>query len=105
MRANTDRAPGVRLVTDPPGIELPPVSPGQPDFPVIEDDHDDRDLVALAGRRNAGIAVQLLLDRRTLQTFVTTVVNGDALTVEVEGAEAWDAYSHPGAYGLLPQLS
>lgn len=106
MRANTDRAPGVRLVTD--RTIVPPVSPGlpsEPDFPVIEDDHDARDLVALSGRLNAGIAVQLLLDRTTLQTFVTTVVDGDCLTVEVEGTEAWDAYSHPGAYGLLPQLS
>lgn len=102
-----DRTPGVRLVTDHPAAftERTDLTSEPPVFPSVEDDRDERDLVALAGRLNAGIAVQLLLDRTTLQTFVTTVVNGDALTVEVEGTEAWDAYSHPGAYGLLPQLA
>src|SRR5574337_812500 len=86
-------AQGRALVSDPPIMRLvqrPADTP--PELPSIEDDGSDRDLVALAGRLNAGVAVQLLLDRTTLQTFVTTAVAGDCLTVEVEGTEAWDVY-------------
>ena len=101
MRAYTDRAAGVRLVTDP--VPSKAAVPPSTTFELPPEDHD-RDLVALAGRLNSGVGVQLLLDRTTLQTFVTTVVAGECLTVEVEGTEAWDVYEHPGAYGLLPQL-
>lgn len=108
MRANTDRAPGVQLVTDPYGRKVafgsPKAAPPSHTFDFLPDDGSERDLIALAGRLNAGVAVQLLLDRTTRQTFVTTVVAGECLTVEVEGTEAWDAYEHPGYYGLLPQL-
>lgn len=110
MRAYTDRAPGVRLVTDPPIkrlvdarlAEVPPEQP--PVWPPVDEGREDRDLVALDGRVNAGVAVQLLLDRTTGETFVTTVVAGDCLTVAVEPELALDTYRHPGAYGLLPQL-
>ena len=97
-----DRTPGVRLVTDHPSAHVTPPAP-----PVeLPDtfDGDSRELVALAGRLNAGVGVQLLLDRASGDTFVTTVVAGNCLTFEVEHEECWDVYQHPGAYGLLPQL-
>lgn len=98
---------GARLVTDPPIqrlvekrlAEIPPDPPIE-----LFEDEPERELVALAGRLNAGVAVQLLLDRRTGETFVTTVVAGECLTVPVEPELALDTYRHPGAYGLLPQL-
>jgi hypothetical protein len=105
MRSNIDRVAGVQLVTDPIGRSIATPSTPEPPLPTIADDREDRDLIALAGRLNAGVAVQLLLDRKTGETFVTTVVAGNALTVEVEGEVAWDTYLHPGFYGLLPQLA
>ena len=108
MRAYTDRGPnGPRLVTDPPIQRLVEKRLAEipPELPSIEDGGEDRDLVALAGRLNAGVAVQLLLDRSTGETFVTTVVAGQCLTVPVEPEHALDTYRHPGAYGLLPQLN
>jgi len=102
MRSNIDRVAGVQLVTDYP-VRTP--APPEPPLPSIPDDREDRDLVAVDGRLNAGVAVQLLLDRGTGEMFVTTVVNGSCLTVPVEREHAYDTYEHPGAYGLLPQLA
>src|SRR5574337_847548 len=97
-------AQGRALVSDPPIMRL--VHAEIPPDPPVElfEDEPERELVALMGRINSGIAVQLLLDRRTGETFVTTVVAGECLTVPVEPELALDTYKHPGFYGLLPQL-
>lgn len=98
-----DRSPGVRLVTDHPNASAAPPAP-----PVeLPDtfDGDSRELVVVRGRLSAGIAVQLLLDTLTGELFVTTVVAGNCLTVEVERENANEYFEHPGAFGLLPQLS
>lgn len=108
MRAYTDRGPnGPRLVTDPPIMRLvnERLAEIPPDPPVeLDESEPERDLIALMGRLNAGVAVQLLLDRNTGETFVTTGVAGEWLTVPVEPELALDTYKHPGFYGLLPQL-
>ena len=102
MRANTDRAPGVTLVTDHPSFRDAPPAP-----PVaLPDEHEhDRELVVVRARLSAGIAVQLLLDTSTGEMFVTTVVAGKCVTVPVEREDANEWYEHPGAFGLLPQLA
>jgi len=102
MRAYTDRAPGVHLVTDPVGrvTNVPPVSPGQPiepfDFDAAE---DPRDLVALKGRITAGLGVQLIVDLLTSETFITLALDGETETFEVPADKALDAFEHPFAYG------
>ena len=100
MRANTDRAPGVTLVTDPVG-GLPPVSPGQPiepfDFDSFEPERPG--LVALKGRINAGLGVQLLADLATGETFITLALNGETETFPVDPERALDAFEHPFCYG------
>lgn len=103
MRANTDRAPGVHLVTDAVGrrvADVPPVSPGlliEPfDFEAAE---DPRDLIALRGRITAGLGVQLLVDLLSRQTFITLALDGETETFEVPPSAANDAFEHPFAYG------
>jgi hypothetical protein len=65
------------------------------------------DIVALCGRQNAGLSVQLLLatgDALTSRTFVSLDVNGKTETIEVEPSSALDAYHHPYAYGATLPL-
>lgn len=65
---------------------------------------DSRGLVELAGRNYAGLAVQLLWDRFTGQTFLTVVIGGESgldETVEVPNAEALRAFNHPFLYSTL----
>jgi len=103
MRANTDRAPGVHLVTDSVGRvahTLPPVSPGEPIEPFdFEAAEDPRELVALKGRITAGLGVQLLVDLRTSETFITLALDGETETFDVPSDRALDAFEHPFAYG------
>ena len=59
------------------------------------------DVIALAGRITAGLAVQLLItpggqDRRA---FITLVLDGETETFEVGPEHAMDAYRHPFCYG------
>ncbi len=103
MRANTDRAPGVHLVTDPVGrrvASVPPVSPGQPiepfDFDAAE---DPRELVALKGRITAGLGVQLLVDLLTSECFITLALDGETETLPVPAEKALDAFDQPFCYG------
>lgn len=58
------------------------------------------DIVALCGRINAGLAVQLLTTTgEDVRAFVSLDVNGRTETIEVEPSSALDAYHHPYAYG------
>ena len=59
------------------------------------------DVIALAGRITAGLAVQLLItpggeDRRA---FITLALDGETETFEVAPEHAMDAYRHPFCYG------
>ena len=63
------------------------------------------DIVALCGRTNAGLSVQLLTTRGDdVRAFITLDVNGRTETVEVEPSDALDAYHHPYAYGATLPL-
>jgi len=105
MRANTDRAPGVTLVTDAVGRRVasptPPAPPaGEPfDF----GPHEPEGLKAWAGRISDGFAVQGLVDAEG-RTYVTCVLNGEYETIEFEPGQALDAYLHPFAYGFTLPL-
>jgi hypothetical protein len=105
MRANTDRAPGVTLVTDAVGRRVasptPPAPPaGEPfDF----GPHEPEGLKAWAGRISDGFAVQGLVDAAG-RTYVTCVLNGETETIEFEPGQALDAYLHPFAYGFTLPL-
>ena len=109
MRANTDRAPGVTLVTDAVGrrvASLPPVSPGEPIEPGEPFDFDaygPKGLRAWAGRIADGFAVQGLVDAEG-RTYVTCALNGEYETIEFEPGQALDAYLHPFAYGFTLPL-
>ncbi len=101
MRAFTDRAPGVQLVTDPYGRRVafgPPAPPVAP-FDFGEARPERPGLVALKGRINAGLAVQLLADTDTGETFITLVLNGSTETFPVPPEHALDAFEHPFVYG------
>ena len=110
MRANADRASGVRLVTDSPHTR-PPVSP--------EHDRDAEidalleaatsvlptDVVALCGRQNSGLSVQLLTTTSDdVRAWITLDVNGATETFEIEPKDALDAFAHPYAYGATLPL-
>jgi hypothetical protein len=100
-----DRAPGVRLVTDSPHTRVAPPEP--PSIEPFDFDRDDDrpDLVALCGRRNAGLSVQLLTNRGDEpRAWITLDVNGQTETFEVEPRDALDAYHHPYAYGATLPL-
>ena len=105
MRANTDRAPGVQLVTDAVGRRVasptPPAPPaGEPfDF----GPHEPEGLKAWDGRITAGLAVQGLVDAAG-RTYVTCVLNGETETIEVDPSVAADAFEHPFAYGFTLPL-
>jgi hypothetical protein len=63
------------------------------------------DIVALCGRVNSGLAVQLLVTTgEDVRAFVSLDVNGRGETIEVEPASALDAYHHPYAYGATLPL-
>ena len=106
MRANTDRAPGVHLVTDPPGgvRSTPPPPPVEAfDFDAYEPERPD--LVALCGRQNSGLSVQLLTTTgEDVRAFITLDLNGQTETIEVKPSDALDAYHHPYAYGATLPL-
>jgi hypothetical protein len=58
------------------------------------------DVVALCGRVNAGLSVQLLTTRgEDVRAWITLDVNGRTETIEVQPGSALDAYHHPYAYG------
>ncbi len=92
MRAYTDRAPGVQLVTDPPRAAAPP--PPTPDVALDDDDITPRGLRAWAGRVSTGIAVQGLVDGDG-NTYVTVVVAGRCTTREIAPERALEVYLHP----------
>lgn len=108
MRANTDRAAGVRLVTDIPFQAVGAATyDGDTDSlePFDFDAYEDpRDLVALHGRITAGLGVQLLFDRLSGETFVTVTLNGETETFPVPGEHANDAFEHPYCYGATLAL-
>ncbi len=105
MRAYTDRAPGVQLVTDPYGRRVEFASPPAP--PSVEDfdfgPHEPEGLKAWAGRVSDGFAVQGLVDAEG-RTYVTCALNGEYETIEFEPGQALDAYLHPFAYGFTLPL-
>jgi len=105
MRANTDRAPGVTLVTDAVGRRV--ASPTVPAPPAGEPfdfgPHEPEGLKAWAGRITAGLAVQGLVDASG-QTYVTIVLNGETETLEIAPEKALDAFLHPFAYGFTLPL-
>jgi hypothetical protein len=102
MRANTDRAPGVRLVTDPPGGVATSVAPdGNVEHLDFETDVPTLDIIALAGRITAGLGVQLLITAgaENRRAFITLCLDGETETFEVAPEHAMDAYRHPFCYG------
>lgn len=101
MRANTDRIAGVRLVTDHPAQPAVTSVPtdGNVEHLDFETDVPALELVALRGRINSGLAVQLLCDVAHGRTFITLDVNGETETFEVPADRANDAFEHPFAYG------
>ena len=63
------------------------------------------DIVALCGRTNAGLSVQLLTTTgEDVRAFISLDVNGLTETVEVAPEHALDAYHHPYAYGATLPL-
>lgn len=63
------------------------------------------DIVALCGRQNSGLSVQLLTTTgEDVRAWVTLDLNGQTETIEVEPASALDAYHHPYAYGATLPL-
>ena len=63
------------------------------------------DIVALCGRQNSGLSVQLLTTTgEDVRAFVSLDVNGRTETIEVEPSDALDAYHHPYAYGATLPL-
>ncbi len=103
MRANTDRAPGVHLVTDAVGrrVAVPPVSPEHDgDHLDFETDVPELVTVALKGRLTAGLGVQLLAEPvKDGRTFITLALDGETETFEVPADRALDAFDHPFCYG------
>jgi hypothetical protein len=97
-----DRAPGVRLITDHPGIPGAPPSP-PPDVALDDDDFVPEGLKVWAGRLTGGLAVQGLVAADG-STFVTCVLNGVCETLEIAPEKALDAYLHPFAYGFTLPL-
>jgi len=64
------------------------------------------DIVALVGRVNSGLSVQLLTNRsdEDPRAWITLDVNGRTETIEVEPSSALDAFHHPYAYGATLPL-
>jgi len=63
------------------------------------------DVVALCGRQNSGLSVQLLTTTgEDVRAWVTLDVNGKTETIEVAPEHALDAYHHPYAYGATLPL-
>ena len=107
MRANIDRAAGVRLVTDPVGGVATSVAPvdNVVEHLDFETDVPEIQVVALCGRQNSGLSVQLLTTvGADVRAWITLDVNGQTETFEVEPSTALDAYQHPYAYGATLPL-
>lgn len=63
-------------------------------------DTERPELVAVAGRITAGLAVQLLVEpKRDGRAWLTLGLNGKTETIEVPAGQALDAYLHPYCYG------
>ncbi len=105
MRANTDRAPGVTLVTDSVGRRTATPTPPPPPAGEAFDfgPHEPDGLKVWAGRISDGFAVQGLVDAEG-RTYVTCALNGEYETIEFEPGQALDAYLHPFAYGFTLPL-
>lgn len=97
MRANTDRAPGVRLITDRPLAAPAPVIDTRVEAESIV--FRPETLVALMGRVNSGFYVQLIADTATGETWLTCSINGETDTFPIPSDKALDAFEHPFAYG------
>lgn len=101
MRAYTDRADGVQLVTDPPRRG----TPAPPDVALSDDDLVPAGLRAWAGRATNGFYVQGLVAADG-SIFISAGIPGRGLheTFEVKPEDAAEAFEHPFAYGCTLPL-
>ena len=106
MRANTDRAAGVSLVTDHPAFAVVAEATYDADLDALDFEVDvpEFEVVCLASRLTAGLGVQLLTNRAKNEddeprAFITLVLNGATETFEVKPEDALDAFQHPYAFG------
>lgn len=95
MRANIDRAPGVRLITDHPSQYTAPAAPAVelPEFTPPEG------LKVWATRSTNGLHVQGLVDGAGC-TYVSLAFAGQYETIEFPASVALDAFEHPFAHGF-----
>ena len=100
MRAYTDRAAGVQLVTDPPRRPAPAPTL---DVALSDDDLIPAGLSVLATRSASGFDVQLLIDGED-NTYVTCILNGETQTIPVPRRQAMDAFHHPFVHGCTLPL-
>lgn len=103
-----DRAPGVRLITDHPGVR-PPVSlehaarEAEADA-LLEAARPEHDVVCLLSRLTAGLGVQALWSPSRSETYITVTLNGETETFEVPSDSLLDAFEHPYAFGATLNL-
>lgn len=85
--------------------EIDAVPTVEPSRALVLVQSDRPTLVALCGRQNAGLSVQLLTTvGEDVRAFVSLDVNGRGETIEVAPEHALDAYHHPYAYGATLPL-
>lgn len=98
MRADIDRAHGVRLISDHPSQWLPPVSPGH-EAEALPEFTPPEGLKVWAARSTNGLHVQGLVDGAGC-TYVSLAFAGQYETIEFPASVALDAFEHPFAHGF-----
>lgn len=69
------------------------------------EDVDRPEIIALCGRQNSGLSVQLLTTvGDDVRAWITLDVGGRTETVEIRPQDALDAFQHPYAYGATLPL-
>lgn len=97
MRANIDRAPGVRLITDHPSMWA--AAPAAPEAEQLPELTPPEGLAVWAARTANGLHVQGLVDSAGC-TYVTCVLAGQYETIEFPPEVVVDAFEHPFAHGF-----